>query len=142
KVGEIGYAFSDQQLAAGHSVGSIDVPHTAASVVLFGHHFSKHWSVQGSYMRPIKYVRYQNLDGTDASQTVWMHYGTVTAQVRVPGARRLSVFGEGGLAITSRRGFELGDRPAVTNAQFASALFGGGIEYRLENTRATAGRNT
>ena len=133
-VGSIGYAFSEQQLAPGHSVGSIDVPHTAASVVLFGHHFSKHVSVQGSYMRPIKYVRYQNLDGTDASQTVWMHYGTVTAQVRVPVARRLSVFGEGGLAITSRRGFELGDRPAVTNAQFASALFGGGIEYRLNTT--------
>jgi Lipid A 3-O-deacylase (PagL) len=133
-VGSIGYAFSEQQLAPGHSVGSIEVPHTAASVVLFGHHFSKHVSVQGSYMRPIKYVRYHDLDGTDVSQTVWMHYGTVTAQVRVPVARRLSVFGEGGLAITSRRGFELGDRPAVTNAHFASALFGGGIEYRLNTT--------
>jgi hypothetical protein len=133
-VGSIGYAFSEQQLAPGHSVGSIEVPHMAANVVLFGHHFNTHVSVQGSYMRPIKYVRYQNLDGTDASQTVWMHYGTVTAQVRVPVARRLSVFGEGGLAITSRRGFQLGDRPAVTNAQFASALFGGGIEYQLNAT--------
>ena len=133
-VGSIGYAFSEQQLAPGHTVGSIEVPHTAASVVLFGHHFNTHVSVQGSYMRPIKYVRYQNLDGTDASQTVWMHYGTVTTQVRVPVARRLSVFGEGGLAITSRRGFALGDRPAVTNAQFASPLFGGGIEYGLNTT--------
>ena len=133
-VGSIGYAFSEQQLAPGHSVGSIEVPHTAASVVLFGHHFSKHVSVQGSYMRPIKYLRYQNLDGTDVSQTVWMHYGTMTTQVRVPVARRVSVFGEGGVAITSRRGFELGGRPAVTNAHFASALFGGGIEYRLNTT--------
>ena len=133
-VGSIGYAFSEQQLAPGHSVGSIEVPHMAANVVLFGHHFNTHVSAQGSYMRPIKYVRYQNLDGTDVSQTVWMHYGTVTAQVRVPVARRLSVFGEGGLAITSRRGFELGNRPAVTNAQFASPLFGGGIEYGLNTT--------
>jgi hypothetical protein len=133
-VGSIGYAFSEQQLAPGHSVGSIEVPHTAASVVLFGHHFGDHVSVQGSYMRPIKYVRFHDLDGTDASQTVWMHYGTVTGQVRTPVARRLSVFGEGGLAITSRRGFELGGRSVVTNAHFASALFGGGIEYRLNTT--------
>src|SRR6188768_661067 len=133
-VGAIGYAFSEQQLAPGHTVGSIEVPHTAASVVLFGHHFNTHLSVQGSYMRPIKSVRYQNLDGTDVSQTVWMHYGTVTAQSRMPVSTRLSVFGEVGLAITSRRGFALGDRPAVTNAPFASALFGGGIEYRLNTT--------
>jgi hypothetical protein len=132
--GAIGYAFSDQQLAAGHSVGAIDVPHTAASVVLFGHHFNSHVSVQGSYMRPIEYVRYRDLDGTDVSQKVWMHYGLVTAQGRFPISRRLSIFGEGGLAITSRRGFQLGNQPAVTNAHFASPLFGGGIEYGLNTT--------
>jgi hypothetical protein len=133
-VGSIGYAFSEQQLAPGHTVGSIEAPHTAASVVLFGHHFGRHVSLQGSYMRPIKYVRYHDLDGTDVSQTVWMHYGTVTALSRMPVSKRLSIFGEVGLAITSRRGFALGDRPAVTNAHFASALFGGGIEYRLNTT--------
>ena len=130
-VGAIGYAFSDQQLAPGHSVGSIEAPHTAASVVLFGHHFGSHVSVQGSYMRPVEYVRYRDLDGTDMSQKVWMHFGTVTAQARLPVSRRLSIFGEGGLAITSRRGFALGGQPAVANAHFASPLFGGGIEYRL-----------
>jgi hypothetical protein len=133
-VGAIGYAFSERQLAPGHTVGSIEVPHTAASVVLFGHHFTDHLSVQGSYMRPIEYVRYRNLDGTDGEQTVWMHFGTVTAQTRWPVSRRLSIFGEGGLAITSRRGFQLGNQPAVTNAHFASPLFGGGIEYRMNAT--------
>jgi lipid A 3-O-deacylase PagL len=133
-VGAIGYAFSEQQLAPGHSVGSVEAPHMAASIVLFGHHFSDHLSAQGSYMRPIKYVRYNDLDGTDASQTVWMHYGTVTAQVRAPIARRWSVFGEGGVAFTSRRGFQLDNQPAVANAHFASPLFGGGIEYHMSTT--------
>ena len=133
-VGAIGYAFSERQLAPGHTVGSIEAPHMAASVVLFGHHFSDHLSAQGSYMRPIKYVRYDDLDGTDASQTVWMHYGTVTAQMRAPVARRLSIFGEGGVAFTSRRGFQLGNQPAVSNAHFASPLFGGGIEYHMNTT--------
>src|SRR5262245_44298203 len=80
--GYIGYASSQEQLEPGHQAGSIEVPHAAARVVLFGHNFGDHFAVQGSYMRPIKYVRYRNLDGSDATHTVWMHFGTVTAQTR------------------------------------------------------------
>ena len=133
-VGAIGYAFSDRQLEPGHSVGSIEVPHTAAGVVLFGHHFGNYFSLQGSYMRPIKYVRYQNLDGSDATAKVWMHFGMVSAQVRLPINERVAVFGEGGLGITSRRGFDIGDGVGIKNAHFASVLVGGGIEYRVNRT--------
>ena len=129
--GYIGYAFSQQQLEPGHQAGSIDVPHAAARVVLFGHHFGNYLAVQGSYMRPIKYVSYRNLDGSDASHTVWMHFGTVTAQTRVPIGGRLALFGEGGLAITNRHGFELDAKPGVTDARFASVLLGGGVEYQV-----------
>jgi opacity protein-like surface antigen len=130
-VGYIDYGFSQQQLEPGHQAGSIDVPHTAARVVLFGHHFGKYLSVQGSYMRPIKYVRYRDVDGPDSTHTVWMHFGTVTALGRMPINGRLSVFGEGGLGITNRGGFDLGGAPAVKDAHFASLLIGGGVEYRL-----------
>lgn len=133
-VGSISYDFSQQQLEAGHSTGSVEVPHIAARVMLFGHHFGKYVSVQGAYMRPIKYVRYRNLDGGAESRTVWMHFGTVTAQARVPVAGRWSIFGEFGLGITNRGGFDLGDQPAVKDAHFASPLFGGGVEYRLNRT--------
>src|SRR5262245_16873750 len=129
--GYIGYAFLQQQLEPGHQAGSIDVPHAAARVVLFGHHFGNYLAVQGSYMRPIKYVSYRNLDGSDASHTVWMHFGTVTAQARVPINGRVALFGEGGLAITNRGGFELDQNPGVKDARFASGLFGGGDTYRL-----------
>src|SRR5678816_4012210 len=130
-VGSIGYAFSEQQLAPGHSVGSIDVPHTAASVVLFGHHFGKYMSVQGSYMRPIKYVRYRGLDGTDATHTVWMHFGMVSALGRLPISQRFAIFGEGGFAITNRGGFELDTGTGMKDAHFTSPLVGGGVEYAL-----------
>ena len=130
-VGSINYAFSEEQLEPGHRAGSIDVPHTAARVMLFGHHFGKYVSLQGSYMRPIKYVRYRDVDGTGTTHTVWMHFGTVTTQVRAPIAARLAIFGEGGVALTNRSGFELGDQPGVKDAHFWSPLVGGGIEYRL-----------
>jgi hypothetical protein len=130
-VGSINYAFSEEQLEPGHRAGSIDVPHTTARVMLFGHHFGKYVSLQGSYMRPIKYVRYRDVDGTGTTHTVWMHFGTVTAQARVPIAARLAIFGEGGVALTNRSGFELGDQPGVKDAHFWSPLVGGGVEYRL-----------
>jgi Lipid A 3-O-deacylase (PagL)/OmpA-like transmembrane domain len=130
-VGSINYAFSEEQLEAGHRAGSIDVPHTAARVMLFGHHFGKYVSLQGSYMRPIKYVRYRDVDGTGTTHTVWMHFGTVTAQARTPIGARVAIFGEGGVALTNRSGFELGDQPGVKDAHFWSPLVGGGIEYRL-----------
>jgi hypothetical protein len=133
-VGAISYAFSQDQLEGGHSVGAVDVPHIAARVMLFGHHFGKYVSVQGAYMRPVKYVRYRDLDGSAESRTVWMHYGTVTGQARVPVGGRWSIFGEFGLGITNRGGFDLGDQPAVKDAHFASPLFGGGVEYRLNRT--------
>src|SRR5262245_30308751 len=133
-VGSIHYAFSERQLEPGHQAGSIEVPHTAAQVILFGHHFGRYLSVQGSYMRLIKYVRYRNLDGSDETRTVWMHFGTVTVQSRAPISGRVSLFGEGGLAITNRGGFELGDGRGLRDAHFASVLLGGGVEYRLNRT--------
>ena len=132
--GSINYAFSQQQLEPGHQAESIDVPHTAARVVLFGHHFGKYVSVQGAYMRPLKYVRYSHLNGTDETHTVWMHFGTVSTQARMPVSDRISVFGEGGLAITNRGGFDVAGGPALKDAQFASPLFGGGVEYRVNRT--------
>ena len=133
-VGSINYDFSQDQLEPGHRVGSIEVPHTAGRVVLFGHHFGQYVSLQGAYMRPVKYVRYRNVNGSDETHTVWMHFGTVTAQARLPLRDRISLFGEGGLAITNRGGFDVGDVPALKDAQFASPIFGGGLEYRVNRT--------
>jgi len=63
-----------------------------------------------------------------------MHFGTVTLQSHVPIGERLSVYGEGGLAITNRNGFEIDDAPAVSDAHFASPLFGAGLEYQVNRT--------
>jgi hypothetical protein len=52
----------------------------------------------------------------------------------VPVSERLSIYGEGGLAITNRSGFEIDDAPAVRNAHFSSLLLGAGLEYRVNRT--------
>jgi hypothetical protein len=132
--GHLSYPFSQQQLAPGHTAGEIATPGVAVQAILFGRHLGKHISAQASYMRPVKYVKYRNLDGSGASRSVWMHFGTVTVQARTRVAGPLSVFGEAGLAVTSRRGFNLDEAPLVRDAQFASLLRGGGLEYRLNRS--------
>jgi hypothetical protein len=132
--GFIHYPFSSRQLEPGFSVELVTVPHVAVQAVLFGHHFGKYVSAQGTYMRPVKYVVYSNINQPGNSHTVWMHFGTATMQARVPVSGRVSIYGETGLAITNRSGFEIDDVPVVKNVHFASALYGGGVEYRANRT--------
>ena len=133
-VGYLNYPFSALQLEPGHQVGSIHVPHAAVRAVVLGRHFGKYLSGQISYMRPANYVKYRNIDGTEDSRSVWMHFGTVTLQSRLPISGRLSIYGEGGLAVTNRSGFEIGDASIVKDAHFSSPLFGAGLEYRVNQT--------
>jgi hypothetical protein len=133
-VGFIDYPFSRVQLEPGHDVGQVAVPRPAVRAVLFGRHFGRHLSAQASYMRPVKYVRYRQLDGMDATRFVWMHYGTVTLLGRVPVGSRTSLYAEGGLAIVNRSGFEIDEVPTVRDAHMNAPLLGGGVEYHLNPT--------
>src|SRR5258705_6666884 len=103
-VGVVDYLFTPQQLAPGMRAGSIETPHLTVRVALFGHEFNRFMSVQGSYMRPVKYVSYRNVNGApgDDHHHVRVNFGSVTLKTSVPIAKRLSVYGEGGLRITSR----------------------------------------
>ncbi|MGE0446055.1 MAG: acyloxyacyl hydrolase [Vicinamibacterales bacterium] len=131
-VGRIDYPFSAQQLEPRYRVTSIATPRVTARVVLFGHEFTPYLAAQASYMRPINYVSYRGINGGDGSRSVWMHFGTVTLRPQLPLTSRLTVFGEAGLGITARAGFEDADGgPIVRDANYGSAVFGGGVDYRL-----------
>jgi hypothetical protein len=133
-VGAVDYLFSAAQLQNGVRAGSIDTPHLTARIALFGHQFNRFIAVQGSYMRPVKYVAYQNVNGAggDDHHHVRVNSGSVTLKVNAPAvAKRWSPYGEAGLAFTSRTGFLIGGVPAVTDAHFPSMLLGGGVDLRL-----------
>ena len=133
-VGYIDYPFSHEQLEPGHQVGSVAVPHAAARAVLFGHYFGQYVSAQATYMRPVEYVKYRNVDGSGTTRNVWMHFGTLTMQSRVPVGERFSVYGEGGLGVTNRSGFEVNGSSVVKDAHFASVLLGAGVEHHMNRT--------
>ena len=135
-VGYVDYLFSAEQLEPGVRAGSVEIPHAAVRAVVLGHQFTRYVSAQGSYMRPVSYVTYRNINGAagDDHHHVRVDFGAVTLKVQAPFGDRFAVYGEGGLGFTSRSGFEINGIPAVKDAHFASVLVGGGIEYHVSPT--------
>ena len=135
-VGAVDYLFTPRQLQQGFRVESIETPHLTVRVVLFGHEFNRFISVQGSYIRPVKYVSYRNVNGAPGADHhhVRVNFGTVTLKMSAPIAKRVSLYGEGGPGMTSRTGFVIAGVPAVTDAHFASLVFGGGVDYHVNRT--------
>ena len=136
QLGSIGYAFSNAQAQPGFHAQSIQIPHLAARVVLFGHEFHKYFSAQISDMRPVYWVNYQDVNGDQASHTVWMNIAGLTAKARLPLTGKWSLYAEGGLGIVTRKGFGIGPATVVSDASYATLLFGGGLEYRLNSNWA------
>jgi len=131
-VGAIDQPFSQAQLQPGFRAASIDVPPVDVRVMLLGHEFTRFVSAQASYMRPLNYVTYTSVrPGDTGAHHVRVNFGAVTLRARAPLQGRWSAYGEGGLGFTSRTGFGLGDTPVVMDAHYASALVGGGVDYRL-----------
>jgi len=141
-VGAVDYLFLPQQLQNGFRASSVDAPHLTVRVALFGHEINRFISVQGSYMRPVKFVSYRNVNGAPGNDHhhVRVNFGSVTLKTNAPVAKRESLYAEGGFAITSRTGFAVDSVPALTDAHFASILLGGGVDLHVNrNWDLTAG---
>jgi hypothetical protein len=129
-IGALDTPLSERQLQPGFRAASITRPRPAVRALLFGHEFSRTWSVQAAYLRPVNYISYAGVTGAPATDGhhVRTTFGSVTVKGRRPVARRLFAYGEGGLGITSRTGFAVAGVPAVNDGHYASALAGGGME--------------
>jgi len=129
--GAIFTPFSQRQLEPGVHAETIGQPRLAARVALFGHELTPHIAVQFAYARPAFWAVYRNVNGDGAAHHVWTSFGSATFVGRAPIGRRWSVFGEAGLAIASRHGFDLHGVPAVRDASYATVLAGAGVDYHL-----------
>jgi opacity protein-like surface antigen len=131
--GYINYPFSTAQLASGYTIENIRVPHLAIRIIPLGYRFNKYLSAQISYMRPFNYTEYKNLNGDKETYYVWMTEGGLTFKGNLPLSRKLSVYGEAGLGTISRKGFVKDSIRVIENANYATYLFGGGLQYHIGN---------
>jgi hypothetical protein len=132
-IGYINYPFDQNSLEPGYTAGSVEVPHIAVKILLIGHQFTENISAQISYMRPVNWVKYKNINGDQASHSVWMNVAGLSVKGQFPLRKKLSLYGEAGFDIVTRHGFEINDIPVVKDASYASLLAGGGITYHLND---------
>ncbi len=130
-MGYINYPFSSTQLEPGFTVQSVSVPHIAPRITLFGYQFNKYLSAQITYMRPVGWVLYKNINGDQSKRSVWMNVGGLTVATQVPLTKKFSLFAEAGLGIITRKGFEIDYVPVIKNATYATGLFGGAVKYHI-----------
>ncbi len=140
-VGSINYAFSEQNLEAGYQLQSVTIPHFAARLILFGYDFNPYLSAQITYMRPVFWVGYKylkteinNLSSQPSSGSVRMNVGGLTLKPKLSLSDKFSIYGEAGLAIITRDGFNDKDnKPVITDTSYPTILLGLGLKYNLDN---------
>lgn len=132
-IGYINYPFSRAQMEPGYTAESIHIPHASVKIILLGYRINKNLSAQITYLRPVNWVQYKNINGDKKRHSVYMNVGGLTLKPHGSLTKKISVYGEAGLAIVTRNGFEINNIPVVKDANFASVLFGGGFQYDLNN---------
>jgi len=60
-----------------------------------------------------------------------MHSGTISLKGQIPVSKKISTYGEAGLAIFSRRGFKIDNSFAVKDYSYSTVLLGTGLEYHI-----------
>lgn len=128
-IGSINYPFSSKQLKPGNTVGSVRVPHTAVRIILFGHQFNRFLSGQISYMRPVGWVEYNNMNNDHLTHTVWMNIAGMTLTGNLPITQKLNLNLEGGLGLIMRNGFSINDVQVVPQATYSTGEFGASLRY-------------
>jgi hypothetical protein len=76
---------------------------------------------------------YNHVNGTDISHSVWMAIGDASVRSQLPVTESVGLFGEVGLGVVNRIGFQLDNSTIVSHANFATPIFGAGISYRMNS---------
>lgn len=129
--GYLNYPFSNANLPKGYIAQKIKIPSTAVRLTLFGYRFNNNLSARITYMRPVDWVSFININGDHHKHTVWMNIGEITAKERIPLFHKLSASAEAGLAVITRHGFSINQTPIIKNASYATISLGGGLQYHV-----------
>ena len=105
-VGYINYAFTNSHVAAGYKAESIGIPHVGVRLILYGYRFNNHLSVQASYLRPVLWVRFNNVNGDQENHPVVMNITGLTLKTSLVSGKNLAMSAEGGVVHVTRTGFE------------------------------------
>ncbi len=135
-IGGINYPFSQEHLQEGYTVESVTIPHTTVRIIPIGYNFNDYLSLQISYMRPVLWVRYKNVNGDGHNHPVFMNVAGLTLKGHIPISKKWKFFAETGLGFITRSGFYADGSTTempITNTTYTSFLLAGGLKYQLNS---------
>jgi hypothetical protein len=128
--GYVSYPYTDKNLIPGFTTEKIFTPHVGVRLALLGYHFNDHLSAHVSYMRPVFWIYYKNVNGDQVRHTVTINIAALMLRGRLPVNKFGWIYGEAGLALLTRSGFYVNAPHVMPNANYGTFSLGSGVEFR------------
>lgn len=83
-------------------------------------------------MRPVNWVQYHNVNGSQKNHSVWKNIAGLTLEGWLPVNKKISITGEAGLGVITRNGFEMNGMPVIKDVNYGTGLFGVSVQYHID----------
>ena len=128
--GGIFYPFSNDNLIDGYKTDSYSKNYFSGRLLL-GYKIVPDLAIQFGTLRPAAWFKYNNVNNIGYERSVWINAWSLSLKKNMNLNKKLSIYGEAGIANVTRIGFSINDDIIYPDAHFASLLYGFGFNYKL-----------
>ena len=128
--GGIFYPFSNDNLIDGYSTETFSRNYFSGKIG-FGYKIKENLALQFGVIRPAAWFKYNNINNIGYERSVWINAWYLSLKKNINLDKKLSVFGEIGIANVTRVGFSINDNVIYPDTHFGSMLYGFGLNYKL-----------
>lgn len=128
--GGIFYPFSNKNLIDGYATESFSKNYFSGRLLL-GYKIKPNLAVQFGVIRPAAWFKYDNVNNIGYDRSVWINAWSLSLKKNINLNKKLSIYGEAGIANVTRIGFSVNDKVIYDDAHFGSLLYGFGFNYKL-----------
>jgi hypothetical protein len=130
--GGIFYPFSNGNLIDGYATESFSRNYFSGRMLL-GYKIKPNLAVQFGTIRPAAWFKYDNVNGIGYENSVWINAWSLSLKKNINLNKKLSIYGEAGIANVTRVGFSINEKVIYADAHYASLLYGFGFNYKLND---------
>lgn len=130
--GGIFYPFSNNNLIDGYKTDTYSKNYFSGRLLL-GYKLKPNLALQFGTLRPASWFKFDNINNIGYERSVWINAWTLSLKQNINLNKKLSVFGEAGVANVTRVGFSINDKVIYSDAHFGSVLYGFGFNYKLND---------
>jgi hypothetical protein len=128
--GGIFYPFSNDNLIDGFKTDTFSKNYFSGRLLL-GYKILPDLAVQFGTLRPASWFKYDDVNGIGYFRSVWINAWSLSLKKNIKLDKKLSIYGEIGIANITRIGFSINDKIIYSDARFTSLLYGFGFNYKL-----------